>query len=390
MAKIAVRCAISLLVLFFAIAVQPETIAWSNGGYSSNPDNPDYGTHDWIADEAIAVQTKDATFLKTTYHVRFLLGTEAPDNPAYIGDSTNHHVYYYSSGDLQDGKSAIRASQMYQIALGYLASHDFGNAAYYIGAMTHYVADVGVFGHTMGSGTDWGAENHHSDYENAIESMTGSLSSPTGLSLGDSDAYAATLDFAYEITFGGGAIMPNLWMDTNYSWANPTFVTSAMASLNSSVAAVAAVVNHLLVEAGSPSTPPNPQEPQPPVSLSATVIGANIGLSWSPPTNDGGRAVIGYKIFRGTDPDNPSLVTTVADYARSWTDESVEKGKTYYYWVAAENSVGSSGMSTVASATVPGEHNSLLLPVSISSALFAFAAGGVMLWRRRARGKSRS
>jgi len=129
MAKIAVRCAISLLVLFFAIAVQPETIAWSNGGYSSNPDNPDYGTHDWIADEAIAVQTKDATFLKTTYHVRFLLGTEAPDNPAYIGDSTNHHVYYYSSGDLQDGKSAIRASQMYQIALGYLASHDFGNAA---------------------------------------------------------------------------------------------------------------------------------------------------------------------------------------------------------------------------------------------------------------------
>jgi len=390
MVKIATRCTILFLVLLFAIGIQPDTIAWSNGGYSADPNNPNYGTHDWIADEAIAVQTKDTTFLKTTYHARFLIGTEAPDNPAYIADSTNHHVYYYSSGDLQDGKSGIRGAQMYDIALGYLASQDLNNAAYYIGAMTHYIADVGVFGHTMGSGTDWGAEDHHSDYENAIESMIGTLSSPTGVALGDSDAYAATLDLAYEITFGGGAIMPNIWMDTNYNWADSTFVTSAMASLNSSVAAVAAVVNHLLVEADSPSTAPEPQAPQPPESLSAIVTGAYIGLSWLAPTNDGGRAVIGYKIFRGTDEDNPSIVAAVADYPRSWTDESVEKGKTYYYWVVAENSVGSSAMSAVTSATVPREHSSLLLPVSISSALFAFAAGGAMLWRRRTRGKSRS
>ena len=390
MAKITTSCTIVLLVLLLAIGIQPETIAWSNGGYSSDPDNPDYGTHDWIADKAIAIQTMNTSFLKTTYHARFLFGTEAPDNTTNMGDSTNHHVYYYSSGDLQDGKSAIRASQMYQIALGYLASQDLYNAAYYVGAMTHYVADVGVFGHTMGSGTDWGAEDHHSDYENAIQSMTGSLSSPSGISLGDSDAYAATLDLASEITFGDGAIMPNIWMDANYNWANSTFVTSAMASLNSSVAAVAAVVNHLLVEADSGSTSPDPQVPQPPESLWATVVGPYIGLSWSPPTNDGGRAVTGYKVFRGTGPDNPSLVASVADFARSWTDESVEKGKTYYYWVVAENSAGSSGMSTVASATVPREHSSLLLPVSISSALFAFAAGGAMLWRRRARSKSRS
>jgi hypothetical protein len=389
MVKIATSCTMVLLVLLFTVGIQPETIAWSNGGYSSDPDNPDYGTHDWIAEKALAIQTKDASFLKTTYHARFLLGTEAPDNSAYIGDSTNHHVYYYSSGELQDGKSAIRASQMYQIALGYVASQDFSNAAFYIGAMTHYIADVGVFGHTMGSGTDWGSEVHHSDYENFIESMTGSLSSPTGVSLGDSDAYSATLNLANEVTFGGGAIKTNIWMDTNYNWANSTFETSAMSSLNSSVAVVAAVVNHLLVEAGSLSPSPEPQAPQPPESLQAIVTGDNIGLSWSPPTNDGGRAVTGYKIFRGTDPDSPSLVDTVADYAHSWTDESVEKGKTYYYWVVAENSVGSSALSTVASATIPGEHSSLLLPISISSALFAVAAGGVMLLWKRARGRSR-
>lgn len=381
----ATTLAIVLLVLSLTVAVQHGAIAWSNGGYSSDPDNPDYGTHDWIADKALAIQTRDAGFLKTTYHARFLLGTEAPDNSAYIGDSTSHHVYYYNSGDLQDGKSAIRASQMYQIALGYIASQDMSNAAYYIGAMTHYIADVGVFGHTMGSGTDWGMEDHHSDYENAIQSMTGSLSSPTGVSLGNADAYSAALDLAKKVTFGAGAIKPNIWMDANYSWADSTFEASAMASLNISVAAVAAAVNHLLVEAGSQSPSPEPQAPQPPQSIQAIVIGSDIGLSWSAPANDGGRAVTGYKIFRGTDPDNPLLVDTVADYVHSWTDVSVEKGKTYYYWVVAENSVGSSGLSSVASATVPGEHGSLLLPLSISTALLALAAGGAVLWRRRTR-----
>ncbi len=387
MANTPARCLMLLAALLLAIGMQPQTTAWSNGGYSSDPDNPDYGTHDWIADRAIAIQTKDANFLKATYHVQFLLGTEAPDNPAYIGDSTNHHVYYYSSGDLQDGKSAIRASQMYQIALGYLASEDLYNAAYYIGAMTHYIADVGVFGHTMGSGTDWGAEDHHSDYEDAIESMVDSLGPPAGVSLGDSDAYGATLDLADKITFGGGAIKSNTWMDANYSWADPQFETSALASLNSSVAAVAAVVNHLLVEAGTPSASPDPLAPQPPQSLSAVLTGATISLSWSPPADDGGRPVIEYKIFRGIGADNPSLVATVPDYARSWTDESVEKGKTYYYWVVAENSVGSSGMSAVASATVPRQHSSLLLPISVSSALLALAGGGALVWRRRARSR---
>jgi len=236
------------------IAILPDAQAWSNGGYSSDPNNPDYGTHDWIADAALTIQIRDVTFLSTTYHAKFLLGTEAPDNPAYIGDSTNHHVYYYSSGTLQDDKSAVRASQMYQVALGYLVSGDLENAAYYIGAMTHYIADLGVFGHTMGAYTDWGAEVHHSDYENVIESMIGSLS-PSAGPLDDLNAYDAALGVAETITFGNGVIMSNIWMDSNYNWADSTFVTSAMASLYSSVAAVAAVINHLLIEAEQAAIP---------------------------------------------------------------------------------------------------------------------------------------
>ncbi|MCS7114741.1 MAG: hypothetical protein N0A00_05010 [Candidatus Bathyarchaeota archaeon] len=39
-----------LLGLFILVT---EAYAWSNGGYSSNSLEPDYGTHDWIAEHAL-------------------------------------------------------------------------------------------------------------------------------------------------------------------------------------------------------------------------------------------------------------------------------------------------------------------------------------------------
>lgn len=249
MTKIWMRCIFVLFAVLFVVGTQPLARAWSNGGYSSDPNNPDYGTHDWIANMALTIQTRDVTFLTTTYHAMYLLGTEAPDNTAYIGDSTNHHIYYHSGGVIQDDVGADRALAMYQTALGYLTTGDFGNAAYYIGAMTHYIADVGVFGHTMGSTTDWGSEVHHSDYENEFEARLGTIPAPS-IVLGNLAAYSATTGLAYTITFGSGTIKSNVWMDTNYDWSNSVFSASAIASLYAPVGAVAAVINHLLIEAG--------------------------------------------------------------------------------------------------------------------------------------------
>lgn len=277
-------CCLTIATTLIACAA-PSAQGWSNGGYSSDPSNPDYGTHDWIADKALAIQVKDVTFLSSTYHSRYLLGTEAPDNPDYIGDSTNHHIYYYSGGAVQDDKCAVRASQMYTIALGYLTAGDYSNAAYNIGAMAHYIADVGVFGHTMGTATDWEPEVHHSDYENEIDSMIDSLASPSGISLGDEDARSAALGLARAITFGQGTINSNVWMDTNYDWADTVFLASAMSSLNSSVAAVAAAINHLMIEA-APSSPPVPEDASSwewPIAVSAIITVAlayGVAMLW--------------------------------------------------------------------------------------------------------------
>ena len=240
-----------VLLLMICLGTAGGAQGWSNGGYSSDESNPDYGTHDWIANAALQPQTKDITFLKTTYHSLFLLGTEAPDNPAYIGDTGSHHVYYRSDKTLQDDVCADRAASIYASALQYVKSNDLDLAAFEVGVMAHYISDVGVFGHTMGASTDWGAEVHHSDYENGFESRLGSIATPS-TSLGNLEAYEATTGLAYKITFGNGTIKSSSWMDANYNWGNSIFEASAMASLYASVTSVAAVINHLMIEANQP------------------------------------------------------------------------------------------------------------------------------------------
>ena len=384
-----------LIVLAFAVVVAlPSVGAWSNGGYSADQSNPDYGTHDWIADMALNLQTRDVDFLKTTYHAKFLLGTEAPDNPDFIGDTSKHHVYFASDHQLEDDACAVRAAALYQGALGYLKSENYDVAAYDVGVMAHYIADVGVFGHTMGAYTDWGTETHHSDYENEFEARLDSLSTPTGISLGNSDAFNATVELAEDITFGSGAIRANTWMDANYNWAEASFVSSALTSLNRSVAAVASAINHLLIEAGSSIPTPDPipstAPPQPPSSVIAVVDGSDIRLSWSPPSSDGGAAITGYLIYRSTTVDNPVRVATLLASNLSWTDESALQGRTYYYWVVAKNSAGQSGMSQVASVATPKDSDSLVLPLIVLTISIALASSGALLWRRRSRNRQRS
>ncbi len=385
-----------LMVAMVIILAFPSTDAWSNGGYSADQNDPDYGTHDWIADEALAMQVEDVSFLKSAYHSQFLLGTEAPDNPEYIGDSTNHHIYFYSDGELQDDICARRAAELYDAALEYLLDGDYSSAAYDIGVMVHYIADPGVFGHTMGTYTDWGAEIHHSDYENAFESMLDSIPSPSGIELKNMSAYDAALSLGETITFGDGPIKTNIWMDANYDWEDDVFASSAMSSLYCAVEAVAAAVSHLMTEAFSippvPESPvipvpESPIPPQPPASLTATFLESSVSLSWTPPANDGGSSIIKYSIYRSTDPQNPTYIDFVVGSVLIWADDSVLDGEVYFYWVVAENIAGVSDMTRITSISIPTEQDDSLAAIAVVSAVAAiFTSGGLILWRRRSHG----
>lgn len=239
-------------------------LCWSNGGYSTNPTQPDYGTHDWIAQHALDWLPNEEKKYITDNLARYLYGTELSDNGQAadgIGDTTKHHIYYSASGTLTDDVSAQRANAEYNLALNYLKAKDYPNAAKAAGLMTHYIADLAVFGHVMAESTPWGAEAHHSDYEDYVNGRTASYSSTFNMylsfdgSLSNLTAYNAAVDLAYDTTFGGPNQLSCVWMDDNYNWSNSSFSGRCGQSLNLAVNAIADVLHTLYQEAAPATTP---------------------------------------------------------------------------------------------------------------------------------------
>jgi hypothetical protein len=251
-------------VSMLLVVVQPA-LGWSNGGYSADPAHPDYGTHDWIAQHALDYLPAEEKQYILDNIASYLYGTELPDRPASqggIGDTTKHHVYYSSSGALVDDASAKRALEEYNETLNFLKVGDYVNASKTAGAMTHYIADMAVFGHVMGAGTAWGTETHHSDYENYVTDKTTSYQSTFNsylsfyCNLTILSAYNATVNLAYDTTFGGSSHLSCVWMDGNYNWSNATFSGRCGESLNLAVNAVADVLHTLYLDSPTLSAQP--------------------------------------------------------------------------------------------------------------------------------------
>ena len=258
-----------IIVVFFLFmslilsSVQPA-LCWSNGGYSDNAAQPKYGTHDWIAQHALDwLPTEEKKYI-TDNLASYLYGTELPDNSQSvdgIGDTSKHHIYFNINGSVQDNAAAQRASDEYQKALNYLKNKDYPDAAKTAGIMTHYIADVAVFGHVMGSKTPWGTEVHHSDYETYVDDRTGNYDSSFNSylhfdgALTTTSAFYAAKNIAYDTTFGGSGGLTCVWMDHNYNWNNTTFASRCGQSLNLAVNNVADVLYTMYQAA---QTSPNP------------------------------------------------------------------------------------------------------------------------------------
>lgn len=236
--------------------------AWSNGGYSDDPGDVRYGTHDWIAEHALNfLPPSERQYMDDNLNW-YLYGTELPDNSRPddgIGDKSRHHVYFYENGSLMDDASAVRAQDIYNDTLAFLKAGDRMNASKYAGIMTHYIADVAVFGHVMGKKTDWGAEVHHGDYESYVQRRTDSNVSEAfdpyivfDGTLEVVTAYDATIHIANDTTFdaeseGRGC----MWMDSHYNWSDPEFQDECGESLNLAINVVADVLHALYSEAFS-------------------------------------------------------------------------------------------------------------------------------------------
>ena len=272
-----------ILIIFFIVLVcmlPVPVLGWSNGGYSADFENPDYGTHDWIAEHAMNMLPETQKSYLELYFNAYLLGTEAPDNAGLnyktyedYGDTTKHHNYYDLTGNIIEDDAAERAKEEYDKALSALKSNNYEAAAYYAGSMTHYIADPGHFGHVMGSGTPWGREdsNKHSESESKLTNSMTSFNSPKwdfyiiyDGSLVERTAYEASNILGSFNCYDDGGEYNCTWQNATYddTWSNVDdwsieFHNRTGEILNYCVNLIADVLYKLAIE-GAVTTPPVP------------------------------------------------------------------------------------------------------------------------------------
>jgi len=249
---------VTLSSLLFGASVSLVAVfGWSNGGYSDDPSNPKYGTHDWIAQHALDwLPLKEKRFI-LNYIANYLYGTELPDRggvPDGIGDTVKHHVYYFANGSLQDDASAVRAQEEYVKAVNLFKVGNLANANKRLGVVVHYISDLAVFAHVMGNKTDWGNATHHNAYEDYVNGRTNSYEDEFNAFLVFDDAlsqipaYNASLTLAFDTTFDAGGAFTCVWMEENYNWSDPAFRNRCGESLNLAVNLIADVLHTFYLE----------------------------------------------------------------------------------------------------------------------------------------------
>ncbi len=263
-----------IYVIMATLILTNPVHAWINGvgSPSTDPNNPIIGTHDRMLNSAIAMLPAD---LQTKIDIVAAdYGTEMPDynntmcNCIYgLRDQKYHQVYYHRDGTLQDASSARRAQEEYDLAITYLNTGDKYNFSIHVGMMSHYIADISNFAHTMGVGSDWGEEGLpvHGNYENYVAGNYSQFFNNKYIKFDgiyeNILAYDATLYSANDTTFDnkfGNGTYNNTWMynmvnnsaNLSYATADPRLTARTRQSINYSVNLMADVLYTMLSSKG--------------------------------------------------------------------------------------------------------------------------------------------
>jgi fibronectin type 3 domain-containing protein len=79
--------------------------------------------------------------------------------------------------------------------------------------------------------------------------------------------------------------------------------------------------------------------PGPPGNAAATADEGLVTLAWMPPSATGGKPIVGYRLYRGTDPATLALLVDL-DAVTTYRDRTVQLNVTYHYAISAINERG--------------------------------------------------
>ncbi len=277
-------------ILSFLALNNGYVFSWSNGGDSSDAFNPRLGTHDRICMEAIKLLKNSAApagawqWLENNENF-FFLGSEAPDRVQVsncfdgvdsfdfsdeekedFGDTIKHHIFFEEDNTtVCDDAAAERAEEEFEKALEAMGRCEYRRAAFFAGAMTHYIADPGVFAHVFDDDAcfhkvfdieEWPC---HGDYENWIEEMLATDWNYFAFlpceGLEPVSAYQASVNVGSitdggNFNSGGGWTRDCIWMLNHcYDWDSYDFYLSVSDSLSRSAHMCAAALWQLYLSA---------------------------------------------------------------------------------------------------------------------------------------------
>ncbi|HEX6518871.1 MAG TPA: fibronectin type III domain-containing protein [Streptosporangiaceae bacterium] len=167
-------------------------------------------------------------------------------------------------------------------------------------------------------------------------------SSSGGSSITGYDVYRGTASGQESLV--ASDVSGTFYTDTGLGQGTQYFYT--VAAVNS------AGVSAMSSEANATTNAPT-AEPTAPQNLSATPGTGSVALNWQVPSSDGGSAITGYNVYRGTSSGTETLLASNVS-GTSYTDSAVANLTQYFYEVTAVNANGESGDSNEVSATSAG------------------------------------
>ena len=218
-------------VLVLPVALSPVA-GWANGSGNN------YGTHDWILDQALRLL--DARGINHSWVDRTiaLAATDDPDTIEKAEDPTRkvEHVY------LPDGKrggAVHRITEHYAKILRLYKAGDYDAASYHLGMLAHFYGDILQPFHTHRDAVGDDDSLHHG-YELLVNAVTKTPTASPGWSVANTSWVVKDLADVRKMALAGAA----------YSRARfPTLAANLKASDTSLSSAASAVTREVLIRA---------------------------------------------------------------------------------------------------------------------------------------------